>query len=163
MTRLATLALGIAAAVLGWSALNAWRIDDVSDRMFEDRAAVVTHAPADSRGSYALTRVLVAVEKDPFRVDRRRPAQRFLAAADLAHASTPVAGAHTPPAVELVGTAVSPDGGFAVCAVSGAPPRIVRVGQRVGDWTLSRVTQGAAEFATPNGTTVVIRIAKAGT
>jgi hypothetical protein len=155
--------LGIAAAVLAWSAVNAWRIDDVPVRMFEDRAAVVTHAPADLRGSYDLARVLVAVEKDPFQVDRRRPGQRFRPAADLANAPAPEANTPAAPTVELIGTAVSPDGGFAVCAVSGASPRIVRVGQRVGDWTLSRVTKGAAEFATPSGATVVIRIAKAGT
>jgi len=161
LTRLATLALGIAAGVLGWSALNAWRIDDVPDRMSEDLAAVIAPAPADLRGSQALARVLVAVEKDPFQVARHRPSQRFRAAADVANAPAPEA--NTPPPVELIGTAVSADGGFAVCAVSGAPPRIVRVGQRVGDWTLSRVTKGAAEFATPSGTTVVIRIARAGT
>jgi hypothetical protein len=113
------------------------------------------------RGSQALTRVLVAVEKDPFQVARHRPAQRFRAAADLANVPAPARD--TTPSVELVGTAVSADGGFAVCAVRGAPPRIVRVGQRVGDWTLSRVTKGAAEFATPNGGSVVIHIAKAGT
>jgi hypothetical protein len=160
VTRVASLVLIGAASVLAWSAVQAWRIDDVPNRMLEGRAAGVTDA-ADSRDAYDLARLLVAVEKDPFQVDRRRPGQRFRAATDLANAPTPARD--TTPSVELVGTAVSADGGFAVCAVSGAPPRIVRVGQRVGDWTLSRVTKGAAEFATPNGGSVVIRIAKAGT
>jgi hypothetical protein len=161
VTRFARLALIGAASVLAWSAIQAWRTHDVPDRMLEDRVAGVTNAEGDSHEGYALARLLVAVEKDPFQADRRRPGQRYRAAADLAN--TPAPARDTTPPVELIGTAVSPDGGFAVCALNGSGPRIVRVGQRLGDWTLSRVTKGAAEFATSSGTTIVVRVAKGGT
>jgi hypothetical protein len=111
---------------------------------------------------YSLERVLAAVAKDPFHPERRRPGARFRLPGDRAF------GVHRQPAaspagVRVIGTAAAPDGaGFAMCALMGGTPRIVRVGERVGDWTLKRVTPGAAEFATAGGGTIVVRIAKGG-
>lgn len=158
MKRLAAATLGAAVLVLAWSAWNASRIAAVPGRGFTDSSGVATRARTDAHDSYDLARVLGAVAKDPFHPERRRPGQRFRAPSDVAAAQ---AQSPTPP-VQLIGTAVTPGGGFAMCAMSGGPPRIVRVGERVGDWTLNRVTQGAAEFAKPDGAIVVLHIAKAG-
>ncbi|HXO84063.1 MAG TPA: hypothetical protein VN803_00910 [Gemmatimonadales bacterium] len=152
-------ALALALLVLASSAWNAVRIERVLDRALTDSSGVATRVGADSHDSYNFTRVLAAVAKDPFHPQRRRPGQRFQLPSDVA-SSAPSAAATVQ--VELIGTAVTPGGGFAMCATSGGAPRIVRVGERLGDWTLNRVTQGAAEFAKPDGAIVVLRIAKAG-
>lgn len=120
--------------------------------------------PAPVSG-YSLRRVLAAIGKDPFHPERRRPGQRFQLPADAAAAVARGQESRTTEAsLHLIGTAVASEGGgFAMCAWQGGSPRIVRVGERVGDWTLRKVTPGAAEFATPAGTTVVVHVPKAGT
>jgi hypothetical protein len=155
------LAFIAAAALLAWSMWKAWRVDEIA----APAALSTTTAPngeAIVAERYDLRRVLAAVDKDLFHPARRRPGRRF-----GVQASGAVAAASTEPspAVRVIGTAVSQDGagGFAMCALGAGTPRIVRVGERLGDWTLSKVTPGAAEFATANGTTVVVRIAKVGT
>jgi hypothetical protein len=159
--RIAFAALGAAATLLGWTLWRALRVDDVRPVLaasVED-AGTVRDLPA--RDGYSADRVFASVAKDPFHPDRRRPAVRFRLPSDARIATAaPVPGA---PALRVVGTAAGPGGGgFAMCAWAGGPPRIVRIGERVGDWTLSKVTPGAAEFRAPTGTTVVVRVAKAG-
>ena len=159
--RLAFAALSTALALLGWTLWRALRIDDVRPAVAASDAGAGTAPDAPARESYSSDRVIATVAKDPFHPDRRRPAVRFRLPSD-ARIATPVS-APGAPGVRVVGTAASPGGGgFAMCAWAGGPPRIVRIGERVGDWTLSKVTPGAAEFRAPTGTTVVVRVAKAG-
>jgi len=161
MIRAARSAFIVAAALLGWSVWMAWRVDEIA----APPALTTTTAPNDETTvaeRYDLRRVLAAVDKDLFHPARRRPGRRFGVPASGAVAA---ASAQSSSAVRVIGTAVSQDGagGFAMCALGAGTPRIVRLGERLGDWTLSKVTPGAAEFATANGTTVVVRIAKVGT
>jgi len=161
--RVALAAFAAATALLAAVLWRALRLDDVR------AAAAPVSAPgagetedrsSGDRERYTAERVLDAVAKDPFHPHRRRPAHRFRLPSDVAVA-VPSPGAS--PGVRVVGTAVVPGGGgFAMCAWAGGTPRIVRVGERVGEWTLSRVTPGAAEFTAATGTTVIVRIAKAG-
>ncbi len=159
--RLAVAALSTALALLGWSLWRALRIDDVRPAVAASDVTAGTALGVSLGEGYSTDRVLASVAKDPFHPDRRRPAVRFRLPSD-ARIATRVAAPHTP-GVRVVGTAASPGGGgFAMCAWAGGTPRIVRIGERVGDWTLSKVTPGAAEFRAPTGTTVVVRVAKAG-
>jgi hypothetical protein len=159
--RLAFAALSTALALLGWSLWGALSVDEVRPAAAASDPGAGTAAEVPARESYSADRVFAAVDKDPFHPGRRRPAVRFRLPSD-ARIATPVA-APGAPGVRVVGTAASPGGGgFAMCAWAGGPPRIVRIGERVGDWTLSKVTPGAAEFRAPTGTTVVVRVAKAG-
>jgi hypothetical protein len=162
--RLALTACGAAALVLVWSLRQALPPDDVR----APATMAVQTEPVDDLPrptGYSLDRVLAAVAKDPFHPERRRPGARFQLPADVAAAMArrrETEGAAA--SVRVIGTAVASDGGgFAMCAWAGGTPRIVRVGERVGEWTLRRVTPGAAEFTTSTGTTVVARIPKAGT
>jgi hypothetical protein len=147
-----------ALALLGWSLWRALGIDDVPPALAADDAGAGTAPDAPARESYSRERVLAAVDKDPFHPGRRRPAVRFRLPSDVRIATPEPA-----PGVRVVGTAATAGGGgFAMCAWAGGPPRIVRIGERVGEWTLSKVTPGAAEFRAPTGTTVVVRVAKVG-
>lgn len=158
--RLACAALSAAVAFLGWTLWRAVAIDEVREVRPAGADAVGDGAPdAQAPESYSPDRMVAAVNKDPFHPARRRPAVRFRLPSDVRIATPEPA-----PGVRVVGTAASPGGGgFAMCAWAGGPPRIVRIGERVGEWTLSKVTPGAAEFRAPTGTTVVVRVAKAGT
>ena len=159
--RIALAAFGAAALLLAWTLWQAVRVN----------AVVASPGPRDGGGTvptsaawptYSAERVLAAVDKDPFHPARRRPAVRFRLPHDMATARSRSAPT-TSPGVRVIGTAVRADGGgFAMCSWAGGQPRIVRVGERVGEWTLSKVTPGAAEFRGSTGTTVVVRIAKAG-
>ena len=113
--------------------------------------------------STAATRLAAAVDQDPFHVERRRPAVRFrLPGEALAQDSVPAAAAGTP--FLLIGTAVLAEGrGFAMCQWGSEPPRLVRVGERVGDLTLRVVARGRATFTDGNGRRMEVRVPKAGT
>jgi len=159
--RLAFTALSTSLALLGWTLWRAVCVDEVRPAVAVTDAGVDTAAGAPAREGYSADRVFASVAKDPFHPGRRRPTVRFRLPSDARMATAaPVPGA---PPVRVVGTAASAaGGGFAMCAWAGGPPRIVRIGERVGDWTLSKVTPGAAEFRAPTGTTVVVRVAKVG-
>jgi hypothetical protein len=153
----------VGAAVLAGAVRQALYVDDVPADGTSSPLRGVPGARARVSG-YALDRVLSAVAKDPFHPERRRPGARFRLPARTVAVSARRQG---PPAMEgtlrLVGTAVGADGGgFAMCAWQGATPRIVRVGEQIGEWTLQRVSPGAAEFATPGGATITVRVPKAG-
>jgi len=158
--RVAVTAFAASAALLVIVAWRAIRLDVV--RPLEAAApAQADVSPAETpRERYSLTRILASLDKDPFHPARRRPARRLQVAggSDV----VPMV-AERGLAVQVIGTAVAADGsGFAMCAWGGAPPRIVRIGERVGDWTLRSVTPGAAEFTSISGATTVVRIAKPG-
>jgi len=159
--RYALSALAVAFVILTWSIWSAWRVAEPAPSRSTSAAGGVDRDRLASGERYDLPRVLAAVNKDPFHPNRRRPAVRFVMPGDaVASSAAPVAA----PPVRVIGTAVSQDGvgGFAMCSLGTGTPRIVRVGERLGDWTLSKVTPGAAEFATASGSTVIVRIAKAG-
>jgi hypothetical protein len=106
----------------------------------------------------------VAIDQDPFRPERRRPPERFPLPDDPVPDPAPVLAAPDPGAVRLIGTVVMPEGrSFAMCQVAGEPPKLVRLGETVGDLTLRRVDQGLAVFITAGGATVEARVPKAGT
>lgn len=152
------LALGAALALLLLAAGRAIRLDHVMPMALPVAGADSALVPIE-REEFSLTRLMAAVNKDPFHPERRRPARRLHAAGGN---EAVAAVADRGLVIQVVGTAVSANGGFAMCAWGGEPPRIVRIGERVGDWTLRAVTPGAAQFTSSNGASVVVKIAKAG-
>jgi hypothetical protein len=73
------------------------------------------------------------------------------------------AGAHPAAAtLTLIGTAVMAGGGFAMCQWAGEPPKLVRIGERVGGYTLKTVAQGRAVFLSSSGTSMEVRVPKGG-
>ena len=160
--RLAGSVLAASVTLLLMTAWRAARVPDVQPLSLPMASPPQADSSVSRGEAYSLTRVMAAVNKDPFHPLRRRPARRLLAPSQSA--TEGVAAADPAVGVQVIGTAVSANGsgGFAMCAWGGAPPRIVRVGERVGDWTLHAVTPGAAQFVSPTGATVVVRIAKAG-
>jgi hypothetical protein len=161
LVRVAIGAVALAGLAVSATVRRALRSHDALAADSSAGVAAVLVAPVPVQG-YGVDRVLTAVTKDPFHPDRRRPGTRFRLPGE-AGAGTPHEARAVEVGVRLIGTAVTPDGpGFAMCAWEGGAPRIVRPGERVGDWTLTKVSPGAAEFATPAGTTVTVLVRKAG-
>ncbi len=92
-----------------------------------------------------------AVQRDPFRPDRQPPATRFRMPGEALGVRDTAARANAGLALKLIGTAVIGTGGFAMCQAGAEAPRIVRVGQSLAGYTLSRVTRGRAVFRDGEG------------
>jgi hypothetical protein len=115
------------------------------------------------RAATAPALVVAAIESDPFHPDRRRPtiAFRFPGEARSDVAATPASVPRE--AMRLIGTVVQSAGkGFAMCQLGNEPPRILRVGERVGELTLKQVEQGRAVFLASDGSRVEVQAPKAG-
>lgn len=84
--------------------------------------------------------------RDPFRAGGRLPNDGARAAREP-ETALPVSVA----AVGLLGTIVRPGRGFALCQLPGDVPRIVHVGEKIGELTLIALEQGRAVFQTPRG------------
>lgn len=145
-----------AAAAWRWAAIAPVTPDPVPGHPLELPPAVPADAPAPDV-------VLAAVERDPFHPERRRPGTRFRMPGDRRE---PVRVAARPPALpptlQLTGTLVYPDGGGVALLRDQGQSRMVRVGERIGNFTLQRVARELAVFRAPNGTDVVVRVPRAG-
>ncbi len=116
------------------------------------------------RGVSAPAAALAAIENDPFHPERRRPAMAFRFPGEASAATIAAARpAESGVAPRLIGTVVQPSGqGFAMCQSGNEPPRIVRVGEHIGDFTLKHVEQGRAVFLASDGARVEVQAPKAG-
>lgn len=163
VVRLGLAAVCLSLTLLGGVLMAALRGDHLDSEGASDPALSVPVAPSPAP-RYGLDRVLIAVAKDPFHPERRRPGARFeLPAVRTAASARRETSQAAETSLRLVGTAVSgSDGGFAMCSWQGGNPKIVRIGERVGDLTLRRVLPGAAEFITSAGGTITVHVNKAG-
>ena len=147
--RVATVAVVLCAAFAGWSVLRALRTDDLPTSA--DATALGDVQMAD-RARPPRVNVAAAVDADPFNPARQRPSEVYMLPNEL------VVPAATPQAeqVRVLGTVVNTAGsGFAMCQLGSEPPTIVRVGEKIGAYTLKRVVRGSATFAGPAGDVVI--------
>lgn len=84
---------------------------------------------------------------DPFRPGRQLLDTKERAVIAPSDTLLPVSVAN----VRLLGTIVRPNDSFAVCQLTTDAPRIVHVGERLGELTLIILEQGRAVFQTPRG------------
>lgn len=154
------LTLFVASAVLaGWSLRRALQTDTASAPA--PVSPIPGSAAVDPPAPLATGRLAAAVGKDPFHPERRRPALRFRFPGEgLPSAATEAAPAA---AFKLIGTATMPEGrSFAMCQWGAEPPKLVRIGESVGDLTLKKVEPGRAVFLTAGGKRLEVQVPKAG-
>jgi hypothetical protein len=159
-SRAATAAL-VAAAALAVMAFAEWR--DVQPLPAAPRARPVAAMPGVrvARRDASDRVVLAAVERDPFRADRRRPPGRYRMPGEPAPSATPAAPvlAAAPPPVyvyRLLGTVVTESGGLAAIAGPSGEGKVVRLGQPIDQFRLVKVTPGSATLA-GHDTTLVLK------
>src|SRR5207249_9602314 len=91
-----------------------------------------------------------AVDKDIFSADRAAPSAPYRMPGEPDPHSK-VAAPESPKPVVL-GTAVSPDGrNFATVVVADSAARMVRVGDRIGEYIVRSIERGRVAFVTPAG------------
>jgi hypothetical protein len=152
------IALGVASLLLAvalWSALRIAPVTAAPASRADDALMLAGTAHGAQRGSAP---AVVALASDPFSPDRRLvdDAEEELAPRDTA---PPLA---TGP-MRLLGTVVRDTTGFAICQLATDPPRVIHLGERLGEMILITLEQGRAVFRAPNGTRLELSLAKPGT
>lgn len=137
--RAALAAVGVAAIVVVVSAIGAIRVPEVG-------AAAPPPAIADSALKFGMPGagpdIAGAVAQDLFTDDRRAPLRRYRLPGEADEVP-----AQPAPRPTVLGTAIAADGAhFATCQVPGGPPTIVRVGSRVGAFTVVAIERGRVTF-----------------
>ena len=139
----------LAAGFAGWSVFRAIRLDELP--VAADATALGDVQVAE-RGRPPRVNIAAAVDADPFNPGRQRPVEAYMLPNEL------VVPAASPRAEQLrvLGTVVSTTGsGFAMCQLGSEPPTIVRIGEKIGVYTLKRVARGSATFTGPAGDVVI--------
>jgi len=117
-------------------------------------------APNEEDGGIGEGAIAATVDVDPFHPARTRPGARYVLSGPVSAA--PVAAAAPPrqpiPMLMLKGLVARPNGqGLAALSVNGRPAQIVRVGQTVESFRLTRVDVRSATL-TRTDTTLVIKL-----
>jgi hypothetical protein len=87
-----------------------------------------------------------SLTRDPFRSGGRLP-DAVTDEAPAPETALPVSVA----AIRLLGTVVRPSNSFALCQLPGDVPRMIHVGEKLGEMTLISIEQGRATFQAPHG------------
>jgi hypothetical protein len=139
-------ALAISAIVALWTLVHAIRIEQVPEGpapQFSVGGALT--APAQSPS----ISVAAAVDADPFAPDRNAPETRYRAPSEE---SEETAAKSAPVEPVVLGTGASdPAHGFATVQLGDGPASIVRVGDKIGEYTVKSIERGHVVFTTPSG------------
>ncbi len=129
----------LAAGIVVWSALDAWRIDPPPPPRSGDTLTLAIAGVRREPHSLPAAAVVRAVGRDPFRPDRRPAAQRYRLPGEPPPPQPPNVSGWT-----LVGTASHADGSGIAAISLGGESRVYHVGDSVGEMLLIRVAPGSA-------------------
>jgi hypothetical protein len=159
LVRASMAAFAISALLAGWTLSRAVRIDAPPQAVPSqfDAFGVIVAPPVRASVDMA-----AAVENDLFDPDRTAPEKPFrLPGEDDPSVSAEIVA--SPPPVVL-GTAIMGEGhSFATCQLPDGVPMIVRVGDRLGDFTVRSIEKGHVGFTTMTGKRLDIPALKTGT
>jgi hypothetical protein len=164
--RVALGAAALSAALCGSAVAEARRLDPLPARAEPERMEPmprVAAKPGDPSGVL----VLATVARDPFRPDRRRPPGRYrLPGEPVPMPVMPPMPTYAPPppsyAFRNLGTVVLPDGtGLAAVAGQSGEGRVLRVGQSIDGFRLTRIAPGVITLEGAD-TTLVLRTPEGG-
>jgi len=151
-----TLAAVVLVSTAGWRATHFEKMPAPSAPSKEKNAAEI-----GAYRSALISELDRAVDVDPFHPERRRPDVRYELPGN-APVEKPQAVVAVPDPIELLGTVVIAGGrSFAMCQTS-AGTRVVHIGDKVGDFTLTSVGQGNAVFVSPEGKAMSVSVKKTG-
>lgn len=156
--RVALAALTLSGAIALWTLVRAVRLEPVPDA---PAPAFASASDLPVRAAGPATNIGAAVEKDLFSPDRSAPPERYRVPGE----ADPTAVVHVEvPRPVVLGTAVSGTGrSFATCQMPDGQPIIVRVGDRIGEYTVKAIERGRVVFTTAQGTTLEVPALKPGT
>jgi hypothetical protein len=133
----------------GWSVVRALETEDLPATA---DATALGDVQVAARRMPPRVNIAAAVDADPFSRERQRPPEAYRLPGEMVVAA-PTGRTEQ---LRVLGTVVSTTGGgFAMCQLGSTPPSIVRVGEKIGVYTLKRVARGSATFASPSGEVVI--------
>lgn len=139
-------ALGLVVATLVFVAfgVRAIQLEDVPDAAAAPiEATILSHG-----GAREAADIGSAVERDPFSATRSAPEKRYALPWEAGETKV----TETAPKPVVLGTAIALDGrNFATCQLGNDTPRIVHVGDKLGEYTVKSITRGRVVFATSSG------------
>lgn len=151
--RLAFAGCALSLAVLGWSAVDAHRIDRLPAAEQEAEGSIDLRESDARRAGIDPQELLAAVARDPFHPERRRPAGRYR----LPGSRSPSPVSRRPsPTVRLHGLAAGPKRtGLAAVQIGGSPVRILRLGESHLGFELTDVRPDGAVLSGTDTTLVL--------
>lgn len=101
-----------------------------------------------------------AVSRDAFDIARAAPTNRYLLASEILEVTAPAA---PPPRLVVLGIALA-DGGrsFATCQVGAERPVIVRVGDKLGPYTVKAIENKRVTVTLPSGAVQIVAALNSG-
>jgi hypothetical protein len=140
----AAIALGGAVVLIGWAGVRATRLDVVPGAA----PTPIETSALNGRTQREATDIADALASDPFSATRTPPSKRYALPWEADEGK--VVEATAKPIV--LGTAMSLDGSsFATCQLGEDRPRIVRVGDKLGTYTVKSIARGRVAFTTSSG------------
>ena len=148
--------LVLASAVLAATLWNAFGRAHAPETVRPASDGTVVLAGAARGGATTSTPADVVLANDPFDPHRAPPREDREPSLATRDAPSPVA------VVRLLGTVVRGNASFALCQLQADPPRIVRVGEQVGDLVLVSIDQGRAAFRRRDGARIELTLTTPG-
>ena len=151
--RRAAIAVGLSALLCVGVGVRAIRIEEIPDAAGAPIDATLLANP----GARESADIGNTVALDPFSASRAAPVKRYTMPWEIGE--TKVTEAAPKPLV--LGTAIALDGkNFATCQLGAESPRIVHVGDRLGEYTVKSIARGRVVFTTSSGITLDISALK---
>jgi hypothetical protein len=158
-TQLAFAALGVAVVLFGWTLVRALRRDPLPPMSPTAVASLETMRRAIPRPP---ANIQTAVENDLFASDRSAPESPYrMPGENSASDDRPVAEPMKP---NVLGTVVATDGhNFATLQLGDSSPKLVHVGDKIGEWTVKGIARGRVVLMSDGGSRAELTVSKPGT
>ena len=156
--RVALVAFGLSVIAVGWSLANALRAAPLPSLPPASVASIETI----KRGPIVdPTDVESAVDSDIFAVDRTAPDVPYRMPGEARPDDKPVAEPMKP---NVIGTVVATDGrSFALMQLGNERPKLVHVGDKIGEWSVKAIGRGTVTIVTPiTGSRLDVTVPKPG-
>ena len=148
----------VAAGLFVTETVQAIRLDTLPRPLAPRPSPALTAAPvgvAIARGD-----LVAALERDPFRSDRRRAALRYQLPGQVLTAAPSAAPQPSMPMVRLAGIAATGSmRGIAALSILGRPPQLLRVGESLEGWRLTHVRRESVVL-TGRDTTITLQMSQ---
>jgi hypothetical protein len=154
----AVVALGLGVLTASWTTVRAFRVEAIPDPPSTTIASLETIRRAPGRPK---SDVEATVDNNVFSIDRTAPAAPYRMPGEPDPSARPVMQPEKP---LVLGTAVATDGRhFATVQLRDGPPMIVRIGDKVGEWTVRAIERGKIVLVSTNGFRAELTVSKPGT
>jgi len=155
--RAAVIGVAFAFAFAVWAMVDALRAPALPTATVRPAPTIVLRQPS----SLDPVDIDAAIDRDLFSPDRSAPDEPFRMPGEAAPQAVAQQAIQRP---TVLGTAVSPSGSsFATAQLGPAEPRIVREGDRLGDFIVTKIERGHVVFRTSTGTRLDIAASAAPT